>query len=133
MSTIIFKAREIVAVNGMSDKITLIQGKMEEIEMPFPKVDIIISEWMGYFLLYESMLDTVLYARDRYLNPDGLIFPDKATIYLAGIEDGEYKDEKIGCKFYTTGPNMKPFATASLHLGLPFSPRRFWLVLITES
>ncbi|KAL2756251.1 hypothetical protein ACRALDRAFT_1042640 [Sodiomyces alcalophilus JCM 7366] len=96
MSTMIFKAREIVAVNGMADKITLIQGKMEEIEMPYPKVDIIISEWMGYFLLYESMLDTVLYARDRYLAKDGLIFPDKATIYLAGIEDGEYKEDKIG-------------------------------------
>ena len=37
MSTIIFKAREIVEANGMSDKITLIQGKMEEIDMPFPK------------------------------------------------------------------------------------------------
>lgn len=98
MSTIIFKAREIVAANGMADKITLIQGKMEEIEIPFPKVDIIISEWMGYFLLYESMLDTVLYARDRYLAQDGLIFPDKATIFVAGIEDGDYKEEKIGCK-----------------------------------
>jgi protein arginine N-methyltransferase 1 len=97
MSTIIFKAREIVKVNGLSDKITLIQGKMEEVELPFPKVDIIISEWMGYFLLFESMLDTVLYARDRYLVKDGLIFPDKATIYFAGIEDGEYKEEKIGC------------------------------------
>jgi hypothetical protein len=98
MSTIIFKAREIVKVNGMEDKITLIQGKMEEIEIPFPKVDIIISEWMGYFLLYESMLDTVLYARDKYLAKDGLIFPDKATIFVCGIEDGDYKDEKIGCK-----------------------------------
>jgi len=96
MSTIIFKAREIVKINGLADKITLIQGKMEEIEMPFEKVDIIISEWMGYFLLYESMLDTVLYARDRYLKKDGLIFPDKATIFIAGIEDGEYKEEKIG-------------------------------------
>jgi len=99
MSTIIEKAKEIVEVNGMSDKITLLQGKMEEVEIPFPKVDIIISEWMGYFLLYESMLDTVLYARDKYLAPNGLIFPDKATIFMAGIEDGEYKDEKIGCKF----------------------------------
>ncbi|KFH43591.1 protein arginine N-methyltransferase-like protein [Hapsidospora chrysogenum ATCC 11550] len=96
MSTIIFKAREIVEANGMSDKITLIQGKMEEIDMPFPKVDIIISEWMGYFLLYESMLDTVLYARDTYLQKDGLIFPDKATVFFAGIEDGDYKEEKIG-------------------------------------
>merc|ERR1712000_608680 len=96
MSTIIFKAREIVQANGLSDKITLLQGKMEEVQLPFPKVDIIISEWMGYFLLYESMLDTVLYSRDKYLAPQGLIFPDKATIFMAGIEDGEYKDDKIG-------------------------------------
>lgn len=99
MSTIIEKAKEIVERNGMSSKITLLQGKMEEVKLPYEKVDIIISEWMGYFLLYESMLDTVLYARDKYLKKDGLIFPDKATIFMAGIEDGEYKEEKIGCKF----------------------------------
>ena len=105
MSSIINKAKEIVEANGLSSKITLLQGKMEEVEMPqhvMPdgKVDIIISEWMGYFLLYESMLDTVLYARDRYLRQDGngKIFPDRATIYMAAIEDGEYKDDKIGCE-----------------------------------
>ena len=102
MSTIIEKAREIVAANGMADKITLLQGKMEEVKLPFPQVDIIISEWMGYFLLYESMLDTVLYARDTYLGQGGLIFPDKATIFVAGIEDGDYKEEKIGCKMLLT-------------------------------
>lgn len=30
-----------------------------------------MSEWMGYFLLFESMLDTVLVARDRFLKPGG--------------------------------------------------------------
>ena len=101
MSSIINKAKQIVERNGLTSKITLLQGKMEEVDMPqhvMPdgKVDIIISEWMGYFLLYESMLDTVLYARDRYLRPNGKIFPDRATIYMAAIEDGEYKDDKIG-------------------------------------
>jgi type I protein arginine methyltransferase len=103
MSSIIDRAKEIVAANGMSNTITLLQGRMEEVEMPLKhmpggKVDIIISEWMGYFLLYESMLDTVLYARDKFLTHGGKIFPDKATIYMAAIEDGEYKDDKIGCK-----------------------------------
>jgi protein arginine N-methyltransferase 1 len=70
---------------------------MEEVELPVDKVDIIVSEWMGYALLYESMLDTVLLARDKYLKPEGLMFPDLATMYLAGIEDKEYKEEKIGC------------------------------------
>lgn len=43
--------------------ITLIKGKVEEVSLPVEKVDIILSEWMGYCLLYESMLNTVLYAR----------------------------------------------------------------------
>ena len=105
MSSIIEKAKEIVAANGLTSKVTLLQGKMEEVEMPLQhmkngRVDIIISEWMGYFLLYESMLDTVLYARDQYLVDNGKIFPDKATIYMAAIEDGEYKDDKIGCEWH---------------------------------
>ena len=33
------------------------------------QVDVIISEWMGNFLFKESMLDTVLMARDRFLKP----------------------------------------------------------------
>jgi type I protein arginine methyltransferase len=42
---------------------------------------------MGYFLLYESMLDCVLWARDKYLVKGGLVFPDKVHIYVAAIED----------------------------------------------
>lgn len=40
---------------------------MEEVELPVEKVDIIISEWMGYCLFYESMLNTVIFARDKWL------------------------------------------------------------------
>jgi protein arginine N-methyltransferase 1 len=94
-SEIIVHARQIVKDNHFDNVITLIKGKVEEVELPVEKVDIIISEWMGYFLLYESMLDTVLHARDKWLAPGGLIFPDKATLYLTAIEDSEYKEEKI--------------------------------------
>jgi protein arginine N-methyltransferase 1 len=44
------------------------------------------------------MLDTVLVARDKYLKPGGMLFPDKATIYIAAIEDEDYKAEKINCE-----------------------------------
>lgn len=47
--------------------ITIIKGKVEETELPVDQVDIIISEWMGYCLFYESMLNTVIYARDKWL------------------------------------------------------------------
>src|SRR5688572_21364284 len=46
-SSIIEKARQIVVENGLSEVITLIRGKVEEISLPVSKVDVIISEWMG--------------------------------------------------------------------------------------
>jgi len=93
-SDIAFQAQQIVRDNGYDQKITVIHGKIEEITT-LPKVDIILSEWMGYFLLYESMLNTVLYARDHFLKPGGILLPDKASLYVAGIEDAEYKNKKI--------------------------------------
>jgi len=97
MSSIVEHAKNIVADNNLSDKVTIIRGKVEEISLPegVDKVDIIISEWMGYCLFYESMLDTVLYARDKWLAPNGLMFPDRATLYVTAIEDRQYKDDKI--------------------------------------
>lgn len=53
--------------NVLCSVITVLKGKVEEIVLPVPQVDIIISEWMGYFLLFENMLDTVLYARNKWL------------------------------------------------------------------
>lgn len=113
MSNIIDQAQKIIEANGFKDResyvsatpfsrsyfaeITLVKGKLEDSELPLQEFDIIISEWMGYFLLYESMLDTVLLARDKYLKKGGLIFPDTATLYLAAIEDQEYKEDKINC------------------------------------
>ncbi|KAE8700324.1 putative protein arginine N-methyltransferase 1 [Hibiscus syriacus] len=52
-------AKQIVETNGLSDVVTVLKGKIEEIELPVANVDIIISEWMGYFILFENMLNTV--------------------------------------------------------------------------
>merc|ERR1711990_1045037 len=108
MSGIVESAKKIVEANGLSDKIEIIRGKVEEISLPegVDKVDIIISEWMGYCLFYESMLDTVLYARDKWLAEGGLMFPDKATLYVCGIEDRQYKDDKISWWDDVYGFNM---------------------------
>ena len=58
-SAIADQAKTIVAENGFGDVIEVIKEKMENVVLQEEYVDIIISEWMGYFLLYESMLDTV--------------------------------------------------------------------------
>ncbi|KAK3533892.1 hypothetical protein QTP70_033033, partial [Hemibagrus guttatus] len=77
-SDIIYNAMDIVRANHLEDTITLIKGRIEEVALPVEKVDIIISEWMlednrrkGYFLLFESMLDSVIFAREKYLTERG--------------------------------------------------------------
>jgi len=89
------KAKIIMELNNCDDVVQIIKGKVEEVELPVDKVDIIVSEWMGYFLLYESMLDTVIFARDKWLKPDGILMPDKSTMYLAGFEDYKCKEWKL--------------------------------------
>ncbi|CXJ17812.1 histone-arginine methyltransferase CARM1, putative [Plasmodium berghei] len=54
------------------------------------KFDIIISEWMGYFLFYECMINTIIYAKHMYLKKDGYIFPNIVHLYLAGYNDSDY-------------------------------------------
>ncbi|OWZ17869.1 Arginine N-methyltransferase [Phytophthora megakarya] len=98
-------AREIVEANGFSDVITILRGKVEEMELPVDKVDIIVSEWMGYCLLYESMLDTVLFARDKWLAPGGHLLPDKCSMFIQGMEDSTKRFDFWNNVY---GFNMKP-------------------------
>lgn len=118
MSNIAVQAKKIVAANKLDDVVTIIQGKVEEVELPVEKVDVIISEWMGYCLLYESMLDTVLYARDKWLVQDGLLLPDRATLYITAIEDFEYKDEKIDWWESVYGFDMSCIKEVAIREGL---------------
>lgn len=77
-------AAKIVAQNNLDHIIHIIKGKVEEVELP--RVDIIVSEWMGYFLLHENMLSSVLHARDRLLKPDGLLLPSHASLFLTPFQ-----------------------------------------------
>jgi len=69
-SSIIEHAKAIAKENGLDDKILFVRGKAEALsQLPegITQVDIIISEWMGYCLLYENMLSSVFLTRDRWL------------------------------------------------------------------
>jgi 2-polyprenyl-3-methyl-5-hydroxy-6-metoxy-1,4-benzoquinol methylase len=95
-------ARKMVAHHGLTDVVQVvaviasiifislfrvvqvIQSSIEAAELPC-QVDIIISEWMGYMLLRESMLDSVIRARNKWLKPGGSLFPSHATLYFSPL------------------------------------------------
>ncbi|KAF5482126.1 hypothetical protein F2P56_002718 [Juglans regia] len=86
-------ARVLVKANNLEDVVQVIEGSMEEVTLP-EKVDVIISEWMGYFLLRESMFDSVICARDRWLKPTGVMYPSHARMWVAPIRSG-LVDQKV--------------------------------------
>ncbi|KAM4718536.1 protein arginine N-methyltransferase 6 [Anableps anableps] len=85
------QAVEIVKQNNVEDIVEVIRGTVETVELP-EKVEVIVSEWMGYALLHESMLNSVLYARDRWLKAGGLLLPNRAELYITPISDPVVED-----------------------------------------
>jgi len=86
------------ALTGIQITSRVIRGKVEEITLPdgVEQVDVIISEWMGYALLYESMLDSVLVARDRFLRPGGVLAPSQCRLMLGLCEGADIYKERVG-------------------------------------
>lgn len=107
MSEVIYKAMDIIRENNLEETITLIKGRLEDTNLPEEKYDIILSEWMGYFLLFEGMLDTVIYARDNHLKEGGLILPNRCNISLVGCCDKDRYDSLINFWDDVYGFSMK--------------------------
>ncbi|XP_055377423.1 histone-arginine methyltransferase CARMER isoform X2 [Condylostylus longicornis] len=85
-------AQQLVNANHVLDKIEVIPGKIEEIELP-QQVDIIISEPMGYMLYNERMLETYLHAR-KWLKPHGKMFPTHGDLHIAPFSDENLYSEQ---------------------------------------
>ncbi len=93
-------AQELVAANGLSDIVEVIQGDVMDIEPP-ERVDVIVSEWLGGFGIDEGMLVPVIAARDRWLKPGGTMIPGSVTAWTALVHD-RYLEDTV--EFLRTNP-----------------------------
>uniref|UniRef100_K1QI78 Protein arginine N-methyltransferase 6 n=1 Tax=Magallana gigas TaxID=29159 RepID=K1QI78_MAGGI len=117
----------------MADRITVLQGRAEDVKLP-EKVDVIVSEWMGYALFYESMLPSVLHIRDRWMKKvrlkdrkksdtvDGVILPSSASLYIAPFSDDEISERletwsAMKEKYKVSMDCMKTYAKQCLSYG----------------
>ncbi|KAI0831622.1 S-adenosyl-L-methionine-dependent methyltransferase [Hypoxylon sp. FL0890] len=147
-SAIITKAQENIFHNNLSSVITCVHGKIEEVALPVDEVDIIVSEWMGYCLLFEAMLPSVLYARDRYLKPDGLLVPSHANLWIAPVADPQYIADNVSFWRDVYGFDMHamqagiydearvlswPLSSSSTPQSQPLSPRSTFSLFSSEN
>lgn len=94
-------AQLLVQTNNLIDRIVVIEGKIEEIDLPEP-VDIIISEPMGYMLFNERMLETFLYAKKWFRNPEqGFMFPSRGDLHITPFTDTQlYIEQSTKANFW---------------------------------
>ena len=85
-TTVAVVAQDLAAANGVADIVRVIQGEVEDIELP-ERVDVIVSEWLGGFGIDEGMLAPVITARDRWLEPGGVMIPRSVTAWTALVHD----------------------------------------------
>lgn len=78
-------ARQVVEKNGFGHIIEVVSGKVETIDLP-ELADIIVSEPMGFWLFNEQMIQSYLIAKDRWLKPNGMMFPESAHLYVAPLK-----------------------------------------------
>lgn len=80
-------AEKLARSNGFSeDRMVIIKGKIEEVDLP-ERVDVIVSEPIGFLLVHERMLESYIAARDKFLKPGGLMMPASGSIVLAPLSD----------------------------------------------
>lgn len=87
-------AKALAKANNYEQYITVIQGKVEEVTLP-EKVDVIISEPIGFLLVHERMLESYVIARDRFLKPNGLMMPTTGSIVLSPFSDDILYKEQL--------------------------------------
>lgn len=73
-------AKEIFKANGLTDRITLIEGWSTQVTLP-EKADVLISEIIGNEPLGERVLETTMDAIKRLLKPNARLVPDKVKIF----------------------------------------------------
>lgn len=102
-------AETLAKSNGFGDIVQVIRGKVEEITLP-EKVDIIVSEPLGFLLVHERMLESYVAARDRFLKPRGNMFPTTGDIVFGPITDEAIHNEQAAkAAFWEVGHDV-PYA-----------------------
>lgn len=80
------RAAQNIAKDNELENIVFIHGDEKDIQLP-EKVDVIVSEFMGHFLFWERMLESVIKIRDRYLEEGGIMIPEQVTLHVGLVCD----------------------------------------------
>jgi type II protein arginine methyltransferase len=118
------KAAEVVAANGLSDRIKLIPKRSADLQIgPDLKepAEVLVSEVFGSAVLNEHVIPTVADAHARLLKPGATVIPNaaRARVYLAGgaaLEGHLFVDRAVGFTLAPFNDFAQPRTGLDTHL-----------------
>jgi protein arginine N-methyltransferase 7 len=102
-------AKEIVALNGYSDRIQVLAKHSNKIDVEADlggRVDLIVSEIVSNNLLGEGVLGTMEHAVGNLLKPGGKVIPARGTVKIALAFDPNFTDRRMDV---IDGFDLSPF------------------------
>lgn len=101
-------AREIVARNGLSERITILTKHSEAVTLEDlgGTVDVLLSEIVDDCILGEGVLPAHEDAVARLLKPGGQVIPARGTVRVALVDTGAAENSQLG---WIEGFDVRPF------------------------
>jgi predicted RNA methylase len=96
-NNIIQVAQELAAANGCANRIQFIQQESMRVDLP-ERADVLVSDLRGILPYWKNHLPSILDARRRFLKPQGVMIPERDTLWAAPVEASElYRDLQTPC------------------------------------
>jgi SAM-dependent methyltransferase len=106
-------AAQLIAHNGLADRVTLHRADMMRLA-PIEPVDLIVSEFMGRFLIDDGMLP-VMERAAAWLKPGGRFCPSRVELFLAPVGDFRLFALDLFSQPSYLGLDLSPALTYALH------------------
>jgi SAM-dependent methyltransferase len=121
--------RDFAMESGVGEKVTVIQGDSQQIDLD-REFDVIISETLGHLIFDEPLLPVMIDARERFLRPGGILIPEGVSLIAAGAQLKEAGD-------FPAGIPLAHHRLASLAMHIPVGLRdpsdRARLTILTDA
>lgn len=107
MSGIADSAAELIAANGLQNRITLIRKSSLRALLP-ERCDVLVTETLSPFCFdSERTIEYVADARERFLKPGARIIPESADTFLLPFFSDAFGPGRLGAHFYDA--DYRPF------------------------
>ncbi len=87
-------ARRVAADSALADKAVFLKGLSSRVSLP-ERVDLLVAEILADFCYEEQILDITADARDRFLEPGGILMPSAVRAFLVPMTHPDFYEQEI--------------------------------------